>query len=62
MKKLKLEAGAPKDTVGKSWLETPLKEFVQQMALDRGTKESPLLRWLIIRGINSVDGYEVTET
>jgi len=59
---LNLTSGTPKSVYSKTWLEPELKGFIQSLATERGLKESQLIRWLILRGLASVPGVDITET
>lgn len=60
-KVLTLIKGTIRSVYSKTWLEPELKKYVQDLAEDRGMKESPLIRWLIIRGINSIPDHQIIE-
>lgn len=57
-----IESGTPKSVYSKTWLEPDLKEFIQNLAIERGQKESQLIRWALLRGLNTVPGIEIWET
>jgi hypothetical protein len=58
---LTIAANTARSVYSKTWLEPELKEFVRGQAHSRGLAESQMIRWFMIRGINSVPELQVTE-